>query len=101
MTDPDAGSWRYTFEPSPDFSLSVRGEIIGRVQRDDTKATPPHWGWSINCVRQFVGMTKPCKTDSGYCETKQETGGPCAPHGCWNTTGAPRCGSCPPTTTLG
>ena len=72
MREPNAEVWRYTFEPGPDFSLSVRGEIIGRVQRDDTKATPPHWGWSITCVRQFVGMTKPSKTDSGYCETKQE-----------------------------
>ncbi|MGA4555141.1 hypothetical protein [Methylorubrum aminovorans] len=72
MSDPDAEVWRYTFEPGPDFSLSVRGEIIGRVQRDDTIATPPHWGWSITCVRQFIGLTKPSRTDSGYVETKQE-----------------------------
>lgn len=72
--DPDAEAWRYTFEPGPDFSLSVRGEIIGRVLRIDTMpaAVTARWFWSISCVRQFVGMTKPSKTDSGLCHTKAE-----------------------------
>ncbi len=72
MSDPDAEVWRHTFEPGPDFTLEVRGQIIGRVHRIDTKPTPPRWFWTITCVRQFVGMTKPSKTDSGYVDTKEE-----------------------------
>lgn len=72
MNDPDAEVWRYTFEPGPDFTLEVRGQIIGRVQRNDVMPGGSKWGWSITCVRQFIGMTKPSKTDSGYVDTKQE-----------------------------
>lgn len=31
VINPDAEFCRYTFEPGPDFMLSVRGKIIGRV----------------------------------------------------------------------
>ncbi|BAU91142.1 hypothetical protein MPPM_2537 [Methylorubrum populi] len=72
MSDPDAEVWRYTFEPGPDFTLEVRGQIIGRIVRDDVMPGGSKWGWSITCVRQFVGMTKPSKTDSGYVDTKAE-----------------------------
>lgn len=40
--------------------------------RNDVMPGGSKWGWSITCVRQFVGMTKPSKTDSGYVDTKQE-----------------------------
>lgn len=68
----DAEVWRYTFEPGPDFTLEVRGQIIGRVLRNDTlpAAATARWFWTITCVRQFVGMTKPSKTGSGYVNTK-------------------------------
>lgn len=72
VTDTDAEVWRHTFEPGPDFTLEVRGLVIGRVFREDTKPTPPRWFWTITCVRQFVGQTKPSRAGSGYCETKQE-----------------------------
>ncbi|CAO4178744.1 hypothetical protein [Methylorubrum populi] len=70
----DEEVWRYTFKPGPDFSLSVRGQIIGRVLRIDTMPaeTTARWFWSITCVRQFIGLTKPSKTDSGFCLTKEE-----------------------------
>ena len=68
----DEEVWRYTFEPGPDFSLEVRGEIIGRVLRNDVTPAGPIWEWSITCVRQFVGMTKPGKIHSGSVRTKQE-----------------------------
>ena len=45
---------------------------VGRIYRNDTIPAPPRWFWTITCVRQFVGMTKPSKTDSGYVDTKQE-----------------------------
>lgn len=72
MSDPDAEVWRHTFEPGPDFTLEVRGIVVGRVYRNDTIPAPPRWYWTITCVRQFVGMTKPSKTDSGFCHTKAE-----------------------------
>ncbi|CAO4156510.1 hypothetical protein GPNCGGLF_LOCUS4927 [Methylorubrum aminovorans] len=72
VSDPDAEVWRHTFEPGPDFVLEVRGEIIGRVHRNDTIPAPPRWFWTVTCVRQFVGMTKPSKTESGFRHTKEK-----------------------------
>ncbi|MFD6316935.1 hypothetical protein [Methylorubrum thiocyanatum] len=72
MTDPDAEVWRHTFEPGPDFSLEVRGIVVGRVYCNDTIPAPPRWYWTITCVRQFVGVTKPSKSDSGFRHTKEE-----------------------------
>lgn len=72
MTDPDAEVWSHTFEPGPDFTLEVRGIVVGRIYRNDTIPAPPRWYWTITCVRQFVGMTKPSKTDSGFRHTKEE-----------------------------
>lgn len=72
MTDPDAEVWRYTFAPGPDFTLKVRGQIIDRVLRTDVTPAGPIWERLINCVRQFVGMTKPGKIQSGNVDTKPE-----------------------------
>ncbi len=72
VTDPDAEVWRHTFEPGPDCTLEVRGIVVGRVYRNDTIPAPPRWYWTITCVSQFVGMSKPSKTDSGFCHTKEE-----------------------------
>lgn len=73
-SDPDAEVWRYTSEPGPDFTLEVRGQIIGRVHRIDTMpaSATARWSWTITCVRQFVGMTKPSRTESGFRHTKEE-----------------------------
>lgn len=72
MTDPDAEVWRHTFEPGPDFTLEVRGIVVGRVYRNDTIPAPPRWYWTITCVSQFVGVSKRSKTDSGFRHTKEE-----------------------------
>jgi len=72
VTDPDAEVWRHTFEPGPDFTLEVRGIVVGRIYRNDSIPAPPRWYWTITCVRQFVGMTKPSKTESGFRHTKEE-----------------------------
>lgn len=54
MTDPDAEVWRHTFEPGPDFTLEVRGLIVGRVLRNDTMpaSATARWFWTIPvCAR--------------------------------------------------
>jgi hypothetical protein len=70
--DLGAEVWRYTFEPGPDFTLEVRGIVVGRVYRNDTIPAPPRWYWTITCVSQFVGVSRPSKTDSGFRHTKEE-----------------------------
>jgi hypothetical protein len=46
--------------------------VVGRINHNDTIPAPPRWFWTITCLSQFVGATKPSKTDSGLVHTKEE-----------------------------